>query len=276
VTYKTIVVHMDLGKQRRHRLALAFALAERWGAHLIGVFGVDELTPPAGPEGRQSLIAHVAKLRREAAEAAEEEFSAEARKRQYTARSEWRASLDDGFAVLKSHAMCADLAVVGQPDPESEAAPPWFAHELVMSIGRPVLYVPLAWRFDDCGTRTLVAWNASREAARAVRDAVPFLQAAKGTEVVTFDAAGVFREADAPTETNVGPYLVRHGIEAALARQPTNGGDVGAAIVSRAAANRADLVVMGAYGHSRLREVVLGGATRTVFESMTVPTLMSH
>src|SRR5262245_26072416 len=262
---------MDLGKQRRHRLALAFALAERWGAHLIGVFGVDQLTPPAGPEGRQSLIAH--KLRREAAE---EEFSAEARKRQYTARSEWRASLDDGFAVLKSHAMCADLAVVGQPDPESEAAPPWFAHELVMSIGRPVLYVPLAWRFDDCGTRTLVAWNASREAARAVRDAVPFLQAAKGTEVVTFDAAGVFREADAPTETNVGPYLVRHGIEAALARQPTNGGDVGAAIVSRAAANRADLVVMGAYGHSRLREVVLGGATRTVFESMTVPTLMSH
>jgi len=96
VTYKTIVVHMALGKQRRHRLALAFALAERWGAHLIGVFGVDQLSPPAGPEGRQSLIAHLTKLRREAAEVAQEEFSAEARKRQYTARSEWRASLELG------------------------------------------------------------------------------------------------------------------------------------------------------------------------------------
>jgi nucleotide-binding universal stress UspA family protein len=276
MSYKTIIVHLDAARRRRERLELAFKLAERFDAHLIGLFALDVLQMLTVPEAGPALFEEMLKQRRRLAAHAEDEFRGKMHKEQYTGKSEWRATLGDGFAALEFHAKCADLVVVGQPDPEGDGLPPSFAHRLVMSIGRPVLYVPYAGRFEDCGKRVLVPWNASREAARAVKDALPFLREAEETEVVTFNPRKVFLDDSSLPDPDMGAYLARHGAKVRVANQPTSLDDIGALILSRAADNASDLIVMGAYGHSRLRETVLGGATREIFKSMTVPTLMSH
>ena len=276
MSYKTIMVHLDAGRRRRERLDLAFNLAERFDAHLVGFFGLEVLLMPATPEAGPALYQEMVKQRRSLAAKAEDEFRGKMHKEQYTGKSEWRATLDDGFAALELHAKYADLVIAGQPEPEGDGVSPWFAHRLVMSIGRPVLYVPFAGRFEDCGKRVLVPWNASREAARAVNDALPLLREAEETEVVTFDPEKVFLDDDGLPDPDMGAYLARHGAKVSIAAQRTSIDDTGALILSRAADNASDLIVMGAYGHSRLREMVLGGATREIFKAMTVPTLMSH
>jgi nucleotide-binding universal stress UspA family protein len=154
--------------------------------------------------------------------------------------------------------------------------PEWFSHELVMSAGRPVLFVPYAGHFEHVGERVFVPWNASREAARAVWDGLPFLAAAQESEVVTFDPEKLGLGVSDLPDPDIGADLARHGARVTVSSSPSGGVDVGSLILSRAADMAADLIVMGAYGHSRLREVVLGGATRKMLESMTVPTLMSH
>jgi nucleotide-binding universal stress UspA family protein len=269
MSLKTILVHVDAARSRRQRLDLAFTLAEKYDARLVGLFGLADLVVPPSPEAAPTLIEMAMSQRRAAAEQAAAEFHDKMRKEQYSGKSEWHATLTDGFAALRDRAKYADLVVAGQPDPDGGGQPPWFAHELVMSTGRPVLYVPYAGRFDDCGRRVLVAWNASREAARAVKDAIPFFRRSAATEVVTF---GDQSEVD----PDIGAYLARRDAKVTVAVQPLAGIPVGSAILSRAADNESDLIVMGAYSHSRLRELVLGGATRELFKSMTVPTLMSH
>jgi nucleotide-binding universal stress UspA family protein len=269
MSFKTILVHLDLGRNTRPRLDLAFTLAEKYDAHLVGFFALAELVVPPVPEGAPLLIEAVMNQRRAAAERAAAEFHDKMKKEQYSAKSEWHARVDDGSFELKSRAKYADLVIAGQPEPDGAGVPAWFAHDLVMAAGRPVLYVPYAGRFEDCGSRVLVAWNGSREAARAVEDALPFLQRSRATDVVTFGG-------EASLDPDIGAYLARHDARASVGAQPTGGIDVGTAILSRAADGAADLIVMGAYSQSRLRELVLGGATRELFKSMTVPTLMSH
>jgi nucleotide-binding universal stress UspA family protein len=273
---KTIVVHLDASRQRATRLELALTLAERFDAHLVGLFGLEPAYVPAMPEAGPVLIEQIMKQRRLLGERVAAEFRDKVRKEEYGAKSEWRATLDDGFAALELHAKYADLVVAGQPDLDGGGVPAWFAHRLVMSIGRPVLYVPAVGRFFDCGKRVLVPWNASREAARAVHDALPLLREAEQTEVVTFDPEKVLLADAALPDPDLGAYLARHGAKVMLSNQPSAGVDVGSLILSRVADTGADLIVMGAYSHSRVRELVLGGATREVFRSMRVPTLMSH
>jgi nucleotide-binding universal stress UspA family protein len=276
MSYKTILVHLDGGKARHERLALAVELAERFDAHVIGLFGLQTPLVPTLPDGTATLMLELMKQRSALAATVAAEFRSKMQKEDYSAKSEWRATLDDGFAALVFHAKYADLVVAGQPSPDGDGVPAAFAHRLVMAIGRPVLYVPFAGRFVGCGKRVLVPWNASREAARAVHDALPLLRRAQETEVVTFNPEKVFLDDEALPDPDMGAYLARHGTKVSVARQATSLDDVGALILSRAADIGADLIVMGAYGHSRLREIVLGGATRELFESMTVPTLMSH
>jgi nucleotide-binding universal stress UspA family protein len=137
-----------------------------------------------------------------------------------------------------------------------------------------VLFVPYTGRFRDIGKRVLVAWNASREAARAVSDALPILAQAQSVEVVAFDPDGADHGEVAGAD--IALFLARHGVKASAARQSAPDIDVGSQILSRVADSNADLLVMGGYGHSRLRELALGGATRTVLDSMTLPVLMAH
>jgi nucleotide-binding universal stress UspA family protein len=136
--------------------------------------------------------------------------------------------------------------------------------------------VPYTGRFAVSAKRVLIAWDAGREAARAVSDALPILKRAQAVEVAVFDPEREPVNHGEQPGADIGLYLARHGVKVSVARQSGAGFEVGAQILSRAADTSADLIVMGAYGHSRVRELVLGGVTRTILGAMTVPVLMSH
>ena len=277
--YKTILVHLDRNARRSERMELAFVLADRYDAHLVGLFALSAARIPsyALAEGGTTIIAAQNRLRAEAAREAEAAFRG-AMARHHGVKAEWRASNADALGALQLNARYSDLVVIGQRerDPGDDAGlAPELVDELVLSAGRPVLLVPYAGRFPDTGKRVLVAWNASSEAARAVADALPLLAGAESVNIVVFETGRAGDHGEEPG-ADAALYLARHGVKATVSRYGSTDIDIGSQILSRAADMEADLIVMGAYGHSRLRELVLGGATRTLLESMTAPVLMSR
>jgi nucleotide-binding universal stress UspA family protein len=276
MAYKTMLVHLDSGKRSATRLGLAIGLARRFDAHLVGLHALTVVRLPAyaavqaGPRVAEEQ-------RRRAVEYAKEAETAFKRAvdRAGAPGSEWRSSLDDVLEAVTLHARYADLVVIGQPEgDDGSGVDPDFAHRLVLAAGRPVLAIPYAGAFDAVGKRVLVAWNASREATRAITDALPFLKLADQVVVapVKPDRAA---HGEAPG-SDIGLYLSRHGVKVEVAPIQGTDLDAGNALLSRAADLSIDLIVMGAYGHSRMSELILGGVTRTMLESMTVPVLMSH
>jgi nucleotide-binding universal stress UspA family protein len=191
-------------------------------------------------------------------------------------RAEWRVDEGDVVGAVKRHARYADLTVIGQgldlKDAPRELM--FLPEELVLGVGRPMLVVPRYGTFERIGERVLIAWNGSREATRAVHDAIPILQRATQVTVLSIDPD----EASQPRtpSADIALHLARHGIAAEADSTASLDIGVGDVLLSRAADLGADLIVMGAYGHSRVREMVLGGATRHLLQHMTVPVLMSH
>lgn len=277
MTYKTILVHLDNRPRCAERLELAFGLAAQFDAHLVGLFAPGSPRVPsyalaeAGPTVRDMLDQRRAKSAGEA----EVRFRDAAKKHGDTS-AEWRASDGDADAAVRQSARYADLVVAGQSEAEDEGDLRGLADELALSTGRPVLFVPYAGRFAALGKRVLIAWDAGREAARAVTDALPFLQRAEAVEVAAFDPERGRRGHGEQPGADIALYLARHGVKVTVHGQSGAGYEVGGQILSRAADASADLIVMGAYGHSRVRELVMGGATRSMLEAMTVPVLMSH
>lgn len=280
MAFKTILVHVDCGARSADRLDLGMQLAGAAGAHCVGLFALSSPRIPsyARAEAGNMIAEAEARFRDAAALTAGRVFDA-AVTRNGSSLSEWRVSGRDALGAVLLSARYADLVVVGQHDAELEGATGVsadFVDELVLAAGRPVMVLPYAGRFPTVGRTILVAWNASREAARAVTDAMPMLQQADRVQVVAFDPGkGGADHGDIPG-ADIGLWLARHGVKVQVAQQNGAGLDIGAQILSRAADIDADLIVMGAYGHSRMRELVLGGATRTLMQSMTVPVLMSH
>ena len=185
----------------------------------------------------------------------------------------------DGGASVLDAARLADLVIAGQPnadDPEALVAGQ-FLENLVLSAGRPVLVVPYAGSFDTVGARVLLAWDASREATRALADAVPFIKRAERTTIVTIGALGGECPPGRLPGAEIASVVARHGNHVDVDEiETTAGSSVADVLLSRAADMGADLIVMGCYGHARWRELVIGGASRAILESMTVPVLMSH
>jgi nucleotide-binding universal stress UspA family protein len=277
MSYKTILVHVDAGKYAGARLEVALALAVRFDAHLVGLYAESSTHAPsyALAEGGQTIIDAIRRNARERREQAAAAFEAQV-KRSGLARTEWRTSDADAAEALALHARYADLLVIGQwasDDPADHGKD--LPARVLLGSGRPALVVPYAHEKRPIGERVLVAWNSSREATRAVTDALGFLQLAKKVSVVAFnprasDGHGAVPGADIAT------WLARHGVTVEIAQQTVPELDVGNQLLSRAADMSSDLIVMGAYGRSRLQELILGGATRTLLGSMTVPVLMSH
>lgn len=277
--YRTILVHLDGAKRRSERQELAFALADRYDAHLVGLFALSAPWVPSYIRADASALLIAAQERRRAESAAEAEAEFRAAAARYgNVKAEWRASGADALDAVRLNARYADLVVIGQLERDTEretGIAQEFVDELVVSCGRPVLLVPYAGHFPDAGKRALVAWNASPEASRAISDALPLLARAESVDVVVF-AAGRSGDHGEEPGADAALYLARHGVKAAVSRYGSPGLDIGSQILSRAADMDVDLIVMGAYGHSRIRELVLGGATRTILESMTAPVLMSR
>jgi nucleotide-binding universal stress UspA family protein len=274
--YKTLLVHVDNGKRSAVRLDIACRLAKLSDAHLIGLHALTVIKLPsyAMVEGGVQVREFHERMLSESAVAAEAMFK-QAVKATGVEKVEWRKSRRDAVESVPVHGRYADVIVIGQPnETDASGVEPDFAERLLLAAGRPALIIPYAGDFPTVGTRVLVAWNASREATRALTDAIPILREAKQVDVIAFNPK------DAPhgevPGADIGLYLARHGIKVSVSQQTADDVDVGNQLLSRAADLDSDLIVMGAYGHSRMKELILGGATRTILNSMTVPVLMSH
>lgn len=282
--FKDVLVIVDDSKTCAPRLDVAVHLASRFGAHLTGLFVKESPHVPgwAQSEGYAYLrppsdyMEMQRQAWREAALAAQRLFHARADVAGIT--TEWREREGDVAEIASLHSRYTDLVIVGQMEPALPAGHPARAlpERLLMAVGRPILLVPYAGAFPTVGERVLVAWNASREATRAVNDALPLLRLASQVSVLVINPrGGVSGDGDVPG-ADLALHLSRHGVKAEAAWIQADDIDVAAMLLSRASDFQADLIVMGGYGHSRVREIVLGGATRAILHAMTVPTLMSH
>ena len=273
--YKTLLVPVDGGKRSRRSIEVAWRIAARFDAHVIGLFvqPTYSMPPELGMYGSTLPVALIEEKMGEAAQAARAIFDSAASVG--TGGSlEWRTDKGDVASVVATHARYADLVVLNQTDPDEGRS--HFTDPMMLSVGRPVLLVPYVGPLDRIGDRILICWNASHEAARAVTDALPLLQRASKVTVMSIDARASQTGHGEQPGADIALFLARHGVQAEVMQTVSDGTNEGEIILSSAADEGSDLIVMGAYGHTRLREMILGGATRTVLQSMTVPVLMSH
>ena len=276
MSYKTILVHCEASNSVGQRLAVAADLAQRFGARLVGLHVRRPFEMSVFYEGGL-VMDDILRSYEDGAKTDEAAASAAFEKaiKGKELATEWR--LADGYAdgELPVQARYADLVVVGQAEPEPTATPSDLPETVALATGRPVLVVPYIGARPP-GKTVLLCWNASREAARAAADALPFLEAAQKVVVLVVNPRASAAGHGAEPGADAAAWLTRHGVKVTVQRHVAPDADVGAVILSRAADQGADLIVMGLYGHSRLREVVLGGASRTLLGSMTVPVFMSH
>ena len=280
MAYKDLLVHLDDSKACAERIDAAVRLAEQHGAHLTGLYPIVEI--PLLNYIREQIPEDVrARMEAEAqsrAETALEGFRQAAERGGVSYENRTDPALDTTLAsVLSMHARYADLLVLGQVDPR---APPQVGRhlpeEVVLSSGRPLLVVPYIGTPAAIGRRVVVAWDASREAARAVSDAMPILEHADSVNVVVISPKSTPLDHGELPGADIAAHLARHDVKVEVEEVAAGELSVGDALLSHIADRGADLLVMGAYAHSRVRELVLGGATRTILDSMTLPVLMAH
>jgi nucleotide-binding universal stress UspA family protein len=281
MTYKTILVHVDQSKRANARIALAARLARENQGYLIGA-AVSGFVPELYSASPMMMAVPIPQDMPEACRARAREaldnFEKVARGVGVDA-IERRLSDDQVQLSIVLQARYADLVVVGQnnrDDAETHSTSdlPEYA---ALQGGRPVLVVPYAGEFERIDRHALVAWDGSRSATRAVTDALPLLRRSGTVTLVLFNPGRQYGVHGELPGADIALFLARHGVKVDVLRQDTPPGiDVGNALLSLAADIDADLLVMGAYGHMRWREVLMGGVTRTVLQSMTLPVLMSH
>jgi nucleotide-binding universal stress UspA family protein len=280
MTYRSLLVLLDQDPLCDLRSLAAMRLANSLGCHLVGLAPTGLIDLPGSAGGAASLAALAAlawDTLRDRAEQATQRFRDACHR---AGVKSFEAVIDeaDTAASLVRHAHCSDLIVLTQADPSAAGhrAAQEVVEQVVLHSARPTLIVPFAARFDTLGSKVLVAWDDSRESARAVSDALPLLQRAKQVQVVAWKEAG-----DSKVQTlgarleSLHRWLMWHGVSADV-RTETSDIGIAEAMLSRAADMDADLIVMGSYGHARWTERILGGATRGLLASMTVPVLMSH
>jgi nucleotide-binding universal stress UspA family protein len=276
MAYKDILVYADGSKAATARFDVACALASFHRAHLTALH---VRTLPFVPA---DFGAGVPPMVIEWQERASDELAEQARKavddatRRNGPAIEWRLVRGDIGAVALLHSRYADLVVISQgaTDMAEASVADELPEALIMGSGRPVLVVPRYGQYPIVGERVLVAWNRTREATRAVHDALPLLTGAKSVTVMEVNP----RAGESPhiSGVDIATHLARLGVKAEVSSTVADDIEVGDAILSRVADLGADLLVMGAYGHSRLREYTFGGVTLHILKHMTVPVLMAH
>jgi nucleotide-binding universal stress UspA family protein len=277
MTIRDLAVHVDYRDRCRKGLDVAVGLAERCAAHLTGIY-VDSV--PVAPE---MMAMSTAPVLLETIAEEQQERAASAR-RIFDAATQ-RACLNTGFrrregpmfAALNQMARYSDLLVLTQEgDGKSGPVLGGFADYAVMDCGRPVLVVPFVGAAVPVDGTVLVAWSGTRESARAANDALPLLALASRVQVVVIEPEDTLLSDAQFPGADFCEHLARHDIKAEAKVIPGSDVDAGDLLLSHAADVDANLIVMGAYGHSRLRQLVLGGVTRHLLTHMTVPVLMSH
>jgi nucleotide-binding universal stress UspA family protein len=273
---KDIVANLSVGISRDVATEFAVSVAATLESHVTGIaFRYEPLVPLTDRYGFPAEVMDSQRVENEKrAKAAMAAFDEAARRAAVSAQSRMLdvpvASAPEVFAKV---ARRFDLAIMGQPEPDTPALERLLVEAALFDSGRPVLIVPYIQRKGLTLDRVIV-WDGSRSAARAVADAMPLLVRAKATEVLT--VASEPAKSDEMPGADIAHHLARHGLKVEVDSIVSVETDVASTILSHAADISADVLVMGGYGHSRLREFVLGGVTRGILGSMTVPTLMSH
>jgi nucleotide-binding universal stress UspA family protein len=275
---KNLLVHIDDSHGSTTRIQAALALARTHNAHLTGLYVVGEMPRSSFVEGlvpTEALLAqHRAHLERA------EQLTARFRQTVEQAGIPVdcyikRSPIGAIAATIAGYARYTDLVILGQTDPDEPPPGGWHLPEqVVLDCGRPALIVPYKGLIPLFGERVMVAWNGGREAARAVNDALPILERARSVTVFSVNPPPVPKGQDPGSGLDIALYLARHGIDAEV--QQVQARDIGKAILSHFSRTGMDLLVMGAYRHSRVRELLLGGVTRYILEYMKLPVLMSH
>lgn len=274
---KDVLVSLPVGTSSKAVVDYAISVAKAFDAHLAGLaFAYEPVVPGTVFDGvAASIIATYRAESEKAGKAAAAKFDEAVRGTGVSAESHLLESGPTGAGELFAHmARHFDLSVVAQADPEKDTLEELLPEAALFGSGRPVLVVPYIQRTGLKLDRVLVCWDGSRTAARAIGDAMPFLERAKSIDVVTVSKDQGRR--DELPGIDIAHHLARHKLRVDLKRIVATDIDVTSAILSHAADTGADMIVMGGYGHSRLREFVLGGATRGILSAMTVPILMSH
>lgn len=278
--YKTLLAVLDLQKDAQQITDFSISLAEQFGAHVVGLHAEAlaavplvapmEIPDPATVQALQDMAhketVEVEKVFRSTAE------------RNGTSH-EWRSFVSSaGYsaASLIDSARTVDLVVAGQGESGLLSESRSDLENFLFESGRPVLLVPYILKQPKPIKRVLIAWNGSREAARATFDALPFLKAAEAVEVFSVDPPETSMQSAEMAGAEIAATLARHGVNVTVVRQESDNIPASAAIENRLSDSSIDLLVMGAYSHKRWWETLFGGVTRTVLDSMTALTLLSR
>ena len=274
---KDIVVNLSVREDGGNVGDYAVSIADALSAHIAGIaFLFDPIVPISGTgyipaEIIETQIAD----NQDAAKAAIDRFNAATARTGVSAEtvtlSASAAGAGDQFARI---ARRFDLAIVPQAEPKGGTVEELIAETTLFESGRPMILVPYIQRAPLKLDRVMVCWDGSRQAARAINDAMPLLAKAGRVEVVI--VANEPGKQDEIEGADIGKHLARHGLKIDVKRITGGHIDVAAALLSHAADNGTDFMVMGGYGHSRLRQFILGGVTRSILQSMTAPVLMAH
>lgn len=270
MSYKSLIVSVTSAETDARALAQAAALAVRHDAHLTGLFVYEPAYyryPLAYPQ-IMDIDAEAARGEDEATRAVRDAFHAACRS-EGVEKHEWRFVRGEMLATLALHARYADAVVLPQGE---------LAARLAITAPRPVIAVPDAALSGAAGRRVLLAWNATREATRAATAALPVMVLADQVSVLAVDAqGGLWREHGEEPGVDIALYLARHGVEARVCQVDSDPEGIAGTLITEALEMDADLLCMGAYGHSRLRELVLGGVTQDLLAGpLPLPVLLAH
>ncbi len=273
-----IVVYVDGTEAAKARVGFAVALAKEHGAHLAGIaFAPTALLPLYGADvGFADMTEVLESVKTQGANALQA-FEASAKSQGVSAEARLMQGMSEEFPHDFAHAAShVDLAILGQPrDGDPLIGQYALVERCLFASGRPVIIVPAAPEKLALKGTIVAAWDGSAEAARAINDALTFLKPAARVVLLVGVTAGQGEERAPPTDDMIA-HLKRHGVMAEAMRVKASEGDVGRLLLSTAKSLGADMMVMGAFHHSRWREFILGGVTLTVLEEATIPLFMAH
>lgn len=273
MTMKHLLVHVDAGERSTARVRLAVGLAQRFQARLTGFFSQSEHHGPSLIARRSSESLSIA------VETARAAFNGELHGSGVTA--DWQ-QLDHGehshvVSQTVIGARYADIAILGQHDPDGRSrVPDDLIDQILLHSGRPILVLPHIGEYRPPGRCVVVAWNGSREAARAVNDAIPLMSGAEKVTVLAIHGPDRSDESAKAPKVDIGAHLADHGIAVEYHRNPISGIGVADAILNACNEAQADLLVMGGYGQYGFPYFLRGSGTRHILRTMTLPVLMSH
>ncbi len=279
--WKNISVFLDDSPESARLGTYAATLAERFGSHLIGIHSITgvpgEHTGDSFARGKQAIDSVIARRRsaeHEESQAVAQHFAACATKRDVSHEFRVISNISgDEEAVVNS--LHSDLVILGHPKPHG-LPERWTADRLLIASGVPILIVPDAWTAKPLGGKAVVAWNGSREARRAIADAMPMLEIAETVTVLVVDSVKSPEKYGEDPGTDIATYLSRHGVHVDLEQVASGGTAIAKIIRSKAVEREADLIVIGAYSHARSAELIFGGVTRALLAKTPVPVLVSR